>query len=90
MKIIFLKIAVTLYLLYGQVGLAFIAGLIFSILLIPINKSIANKIGELSTKLMHHKDSRIKRLTEILRGIRAIKLCVWEQHFIRLVNSLYQ
>lgn len=81
------KIAVTLYLLYQQVGLAFIAGLIFSILLIPINKLIANKIGELSTRLMHHKDSRIKHLTEILRGIRAIKLCVWEQHFIRQINS---
>lgn len=63
------------------------AGLIFSILLIPINKVIANKIGDLSTKMMEQKDARVKVLTECLRGIKAIKFYVWEQHFIRLITS---
>ncbi|CAG9820276.1 unnamed protein product [Phaedon cochleariae] len=82
------QLGVTLYLLYTQVGLAFLAGLVFSIVLIPINKYIANKIGELSTKLMQKKDARVKIITEILRGIKAIKLYVWEQHFVRMTTKL--
>ncbi|KAK9891612.1 hypothetical protein WA026_015576 [Henosepilachna vigintioctopunctata] len=82
------QLAVTLYLLYTQVGLAFLAGVGFSIALIPINKCIANKIGQLSTKLMAEKDSRVKVITEVLRGMKAIKLHVWEQHFIKRILKL--
>lgn len=82
-----LQVGVTLYLLYMQVGLAFLAGLAFSVVLIPINKLIANKIGELSTKMMDKKDARVKMMTEILRGIKVIKIHVWEQHFVKLVLS---
>uniref|UniRef100_A0A6P7GJZ3 ABC-type xenobiotic transporter n=1 Tax=Diabrotica virgifera virgifera TaxID=50390 RepID=A0A6P7GJZ3_DIAVI len=81
------QLFVSLYLLYNQVGLAFLAGVMFSIILIPINKCIANKIGDLSTKMMEQKDGRVKLTSEILRGIKAIKLYVWEQHFIRLITS---
>ncbi|KAG5870301.1 hypothetical protein JTB14_023086 [Gonioctena quinquepunctata] len=82
------QLGVTLYLLYTQVGLAFLAGLVFSIILIPINKVIANKIGQLSTKLMEYKDARVKIIAEVLRGIKAIKLYVWEQHFIGLITKV--
>lgn len=43
-----------------QVGLAFLAGLVFCILLIPINRWLAKKIGQLSTRMMSQKDSRVK------------------------------
>jgi ATP-binding cassette subfamily C (CFTR/MRP) protein 10 len=43
-----------------QVGIAFMAGLAFGIILIPINRKIANKIGELSTRMMAQKDARVK------------------------------
>ncbi|CAH0561097.1 unnamed protein product [Brassicogethes aeneus] len=82
------QLGVTLYLLYDQVGLSFLAGVVFSAVLIPINKVIANKIGELSKELMEQKDARVKMITEVLRGIKAIKLYVWEQHFIRLITKL--
>lgn len=81
------QLIITLYLLYEQVGLAFLAGVAFSVILIPINKFIANKIGELSTKLMEQKDNRVKIMTEVLRGIRTIKIHVWDQYFIKLVTS---
>ncbi|XP_045480272.1 ATP-binding cassette sub-family C member 10 [Harmonia axyridis] len=82
------QLGVTLYLLYTQVGLAFLAGVVFSVALIPINKLIANKIGQLSTKLMAEKDTRVRVITEVLRGIKAVKLYVWEQHFIRSITNL--
>lgn len=61
------------------------AGVIFSIILIPINKLIANKIGSLSTKMMKKKDERVQLMTETLRGIRTIKFHVWEKHFIQSI-----
>ncbi|KAJ8922563.1 hypothetical protein NQ315_007593 [Exocentrus adspersus] len=82
------QLVVTLLLLYSQVGISFLAGVIFSIILVPINKLIANKIGQLSTKLMEQKDARVRLIAEVLRGIKAIKLYVWEQHFIRLITRL--
>jgi ATP-binding cassette subfamily C (CFTR/MRP) protein 10 len=51
---------VSLFLLYQQVGLAFLAGLGFALILIPINRWIANKIGDLSTEMMTQKDNRVK------------------------------
>lgn len=79
----------TLYLLYSQVGVAFLAGLAFSVVLVPINLVIAKKIGDLSTKLMEQKDKRVKIITEVLRGIKAVKLYVWEDHFLRLISRTY-
>jgi hypothetical protein len=45
--------------------------------------------GELSTKLMLQKDERVKVMAEILRGIRVIKLHVWEDHFVDKIESEY-
>lgn len=66
-------------------GVSFLAGVAFSVLLIPVNKLIANKIGQLSTELMSHKDSRVSLISDILRGIRTIKIHVWEDYFINRV-----
>lgn len=79
----------TLYLLHKQIGASFLAGVTFSIILIPINKVIANKIGKLSTKLMAYKDQRVRLIGETLRGITTIKVNVWEEHFLRNILSWY-
>lgn len=77
----------TLYLLHQQIGASFLAGVAFSIVLIPINKVIANKIGKLSTKMMGYKDQRVRLVGETLRGITTIKVNVWEEHFLRSIFS---
>ncbi|XP_076226546.1 ATP-binding cassette sub-family C member 10 isoform X2 [Nomia melanderi] len=83
-----LQLVVVLYLLHEQIGISFLAGVTFAIVLIPINKLITNKVGKLSTKLMEHKDQRVSLTGETLRGIIAIKLNVWEDHFMRSIIKL--
>ncbi|KAF7405702.1 hypothetical protein HZH68_005071 [Vespula germanica] len=83
-----MQLIVTLYLLYQQIGISFLAGVSFAAVLIPINKVIANKIGVLSTKLMEYKDKRVRIMGETLRGITTIKLNVWEEHFSRNILKL--
>lgn len=55
-----LQLAITLYLLYQQVGTAFLAGLVLALLLIPVNKVIATRIMMSNQKMLQHKDARVK------------------------------
>ncbi|CAL1534987.1 unnamed protein product [Lymnaea stagnalis] len=82
------QVSVSLLLLYQQVGLAFLAGVAFALLLIPINRWIAGKIGQLSTEMMAHKDDRVKLMNELLFGIRVVKLYSWEKHFTALITDI--
>jgi len=81
------QFGVTLILLYQQVGISFLAGVIITVLLIPVNKCIANKIGDLSTKMMEAKDGRVSIMSELLSGIRVIKYFNWEKFFAAKVND---
>ncbi|NXY66448.1 MRP7 protein, partial [Callaeas wilsoni] len=81
------QLAITLYLLYQQVGVAFLGGLALALLLVPINKIIANRIMVNSEKMLKHKDTRVKLMTEFLCGIRVIKFYAWEKHFSTRINA---
>ena len=70
-----------------QVQEAFLAGLAVVLLLIPINRALAGRIEGASTTMMAHKDARMRRTGELLRGIRQIKAAAWERCFVSRVIS---
>ncbi|XP_073023076.1 ABC transporter C family member 13 [Primulina eburnea] len=76
-----LQIGIALYLLYKQVNFAFVSGLAITILLIPVNKWIANLIANATKNMMEQKDERIRKTAELLSYIRTIKMCGWELLF---------
>jgi len=78
----------TLYLLYTQLKFAFIPGVIFAIILIPINRYIAVKIGTLSASLMTAKDKRVQLTTEALTGSKQIKMQALEDIFTEKIEVL--
>ncbi len=84
------QIIIVLCLLYQQIGLTFLTGLAFAIILIPINKIIASKIGKLSQDMMLYKDERVKLISEIIYGIRTIKMNTYENYFIDRMNDVRQ
>ncbi|XP_056344269.1 ATP-binding cassette sub-family C member 10 [Oenanthe melanoleuca] len=81
------QLAITLYLLHQQVGIAFLGGMALALLLVPINKIIANRIMVNNKKMLAHKDTRVKLMTEFLCGIRVIKFYAWEKHFSTRINA---
>ncbi|NWI03817.1 MRP7 protein, partial [Tichodroma muraria] len=81
------QLAITLYLLYQQVGVAFLGGVALALLFVPINKIIANRIMENNKEILKHKDTRVKLMTEFLCGIRVIKFYAWEKHFSTRINA---
>ena len=60
----------------------------FAIVLIPINRWLAIKIGKLSSEMMEQKDARVQLMSEILHGIRVIKLSAWEGIFASKIKKL--
>uniref|UniRef100_A0A096MFK9 ATP-binding cassette sub-family C member 10 n=1 Tax=Poecilia formosa TaxID=48698 RepID=A0A096MFK9_POEFO len=77
--------SVTLYLLYLQVGVAFLGGLGVALVLVPFNKFLASRILSNNKQMLKYKDNRVKLMTEILFGIRVIKFYNWEPHFTQKV-----
>uniref|UniRef100_A0A4W6DUI8 ATP-binding cassette, sub-family C (CFTR/MRP), member 10 n=1 Tax=Lates calcarifer TaxID=8187 RepID=A0A4W6DUI8_LATCA len=84
------RFSITLYLLYLQVGVAFLGGLVVALLLVPLNKFLASRILSNNKDMLRHKDSRVKLMTEILFGIRVIKFYNWESHFTQKVSDCRQ
>ncbi|KAH8409549.1 hypothetical protein KR222_008401, partial [Zaprionus bogoriensis] len=82
------KLFTTLYLLYLQLGAAFLAGVLFAALLIPINRWLAKRIGVYSTGLMTAKDARLAATTETMQGAKQIKTNAWEPIFIQKIREL--
>ena len=82
------QLIIALVLLYLQVRWAFLAGLGLSIILIPINRLIATRIVAASTSMMKFKDKRLQLISELLKGMRSVKMMAWEVraqgHHIRL------
>lgn len=73
-----IQVTLSLYLLYSQVQVAFVAGLAVVLLLVPVNRWLALKIGSLSETLMTHKDGRISATSEAVTAIRVVKFFAWE------------
>uniref|UniRef100_A0A4W5RYK3 ATP-binding cassette sub-family B member 6 n=1 Tax=Hucho hucho TaxID=62062 RepID=A0A4W5RYK3_9TELE len=79
------QFSIALYLLYLQVGVAFLGGVCVALLLVPLNKVLALKIMENNKHMLTHKDSRVKLMTEVLFGIRVIKFYNWEAYFAQKI-----
>lgn len=82
-----LQLCVTLYLLYQQIGIAFLAGVGVTVILIPINKWLASKIARLSVQMMAFKDRRVGLMKEVLSMIKMVKLNAWEGAFKCRIND---
>jgi hypothetical protein len=54
------QIVITFYLLYQQIGLSFLVGIGFVVVVTPINKVLSHYIAKLQEKFLECKDSRVK------------------------------
>ena len=73
------QIVVSIVFLYFTIKYAVFAGLFILLLMLPLNGVIAAISMKLQKILMALKDKRIKTITEILNGIKVIKLYSWEE-----------
>ncbi|KAG7275222.1 hypothetical protein CRUP_034812 [Coryphaenoides rupestris] len=76
--------------LMSNLGPSVLAGLAVMVLLIPLNAAIAVKTRAYQVQQMQHKDARIKLMSEILNGIKVLKLYAWETSFQEKVLAIRQ
>jgi ATP-binding cassette subfamily C (CFTR/MRP) protein 1 len=82
------KIIVAVYYIYNELGVATFAGVAILIVMLPLNGWMANYIKKRQTLQMKLKDERVKNMSEILNGIKVIKLYAWEESFMNLVLKI--
>ena len=83
-----LQIIVALVLLWQQLGISSLAGLLFMTVLIPFNGYMTNKVRKYQMVMMSVKDMRVKLMNEILNGIKVLKLYAWESSFVKQILDL--
>ncbi|KAL6558752.1 Canalicular multispecific organic anion transporter 2 [Orobanche minor] len=86
--IFFIQVALALSILYRDVGLASIAGLIAIIFVMLANVPLGKLQAKFQNKLMKAKDERMKSTSEVLRNMRILKLQAWEMKFLSKILHL--
>ncbi|XP_063401135.1 multidrug resistance-associated protein 1-like [Mytilus trossulus] len=71
----------SLYFLYDTMGHSMWSGIGVLLILIPLNGFVISKIHKLQAQQMRQKDERIKLLSEVLNGIKILKMYAWEMAF---------
>lgn len=82
------QITLAMYLLWIQLGPSVLAGLALMLLLIPVNAVISMKQRKLQVDLMKFKDKRLKLMSEVLNGMKVLKLYAWEPSFQDKISEI--
>ena len=69
-------------------GTAALIGSIGLVILIPLNLIGGKFVEKLETKQLAAKDSRLKLMSEILNGIKVLKLYAWELPFMKKIREI--
>ncbi|XP_015781159.1 multidrug resistance-associated protein 1 [Tetranychus urticae] len=83
-----LQLAITIYLLWRKLGVSSFIGLSVILLLVPYNGFVASRFQACQVALMKEKDSRSKLVSEVLNGMKVLKLYAWEGAFGDIVASI--
>lgn len=86
--IIPLQIFTALIIFCITVGFATIPGIVLIFLIILISSPMAKVMQICQNQLMEAQDERLRATTEVLHGIKVIKLQAWEERFKALVDKL--
>ncbi|NXK09570.1 MRP1 protein, partial [Herpetotheres cachinnans] len=82
------QIIMAVVFLWKELGPSVLAGVALLLLVIPINAHIAAKVKTLKKSQMRYSDQRVKLLSEILHGIKILKLYAWEPAYQRKLMSI--
>ncbi|KAF7140434.1 hypothetical protein RHSIM_Rhsim06G0226900 [Rhododendron simsii] len=86
--LIIVQVVLALIILYKNLGLASIAALVTTLLVMLANVPLGRLQQKFLEKIMTSKDTRMKATSEILRNMRILKLQAWEMKFLSKVTEL--
>ncbi|XP_069030805.1 ATP-binding cassette sub-family C member 9 [Embiotoca jacksoni] len=81
------QIVMGVILLYYLLGLSALVGASVIVLLAPVQYLIATKLADTQKSSLEHSTDRLKKTSEILKGIKLLKLYAWEKIFCDSVED---
>ncbi|XP_041636480.1 ATP-binding cassette sub-family C member 9 isoform X2 [Cheilinus undulatus] len=81
------QIVMGVILLYYLLGCSALVGASVIVLLAPVQYLIATKLADTQKSTLEHSTDRLKKTTEILKGIKLLKLYAWENIFCDSVEE---
>ncbi|KAF9136196.1 Canalicular multispecific organic anion transporter 2 [Mortierella sp. GBA39] len=82
-----LEIGIALFLLYRFLGWSMIAGFLGMVLLLPLQGLQARVFESMQARKLVAMDQRIRLTTEVLAGIKIVKIYGWESAFLQRILS---
>nr|ABS83557.1 ABCC/MRP-like protein [Mytilus californianus] len=83
-----LLFSMAFYFLWQTLGSSVFVGLIIVLLLVPVNFVLMRKSKQLQLESMDLKDARIKKMNEVLNGIKVLKMYAWEECFEKCILKI--
>lgn len=83
-----MQIAIAIWLLWNELGISVLGGLLLMVLFIPINAYTMSFVKAFQAKQMELKDKRLKAISECLNGVKVLKLYAWEEAFIANIEAI--
>lgn len=82
------KITLLLILLYMQLGYSALIGAATIYILAPLQYYICSKLSYIQKKTLEIADDRLKRISELLQGIKILKLYGWEMKYANHIEAV--
>ncbi|KAJ2056332.1 hypothetical protein GGI17_006250 [Coemansia sp. S146] len=76
--------------MYLLLGVSALVGLSMITLYIPLSKLLFKYLAKVEEKLTLLSDERVTVITELLQGIKAVKLFGWESRFLKMVDERHE
>ena len=87
--VIMLQILIVMGLLVTIMGwAATLAGFAVTVVMIPSSTLVGRYLQAARKEMLKHTDARVKLSTEIITGIKAIKLYAWEDPYVERIGEL--
>ncbi|KAG0339821.1 hypothetical protein BG004_006659 [Podila humilis] len=76
-----IEVLLALWMLYQQLGWCALVGLVTILVLIPVQNKVATVFDDVKSRKMEAMDNRIRLVSEVFTGIKAVKMYGWEDAF---------
>ncbi|KAJ7320468.1 hypothetical protein JRQ81_019979 [Phrynocephalus forsythii] len=82
------QILLTVIFLWQELGSSVLGGISVLLLVLPINTFFAAKVKQLRKNQMKNSDLQVKLLSEVLHGIKILKLYAWEPSYQKKILAI--
>lgn len=83
-----LQIIISIVIIWNYLGVASLVGLGILCLFIPLNIFLANLSKKFRIQKLKQQDTRLKLISDVLNGVKVLKLYGWEKSFNNIINRV--